>query len=574
MRGVSWVVVGAIWVTACARGQLHGAEDSGRHYDASPDAHARPDAAESSGRADPADAAVVDAASSDANTRDAALGDTDETRMDAAAPSDATMPSTMLADAISGDPAKGDAAEGDAAQTAPVCHDWNTFFGLPAPADAPGGSRLVLPEVPVCGTPLVAEGPRCAGLCGNGQIDSCTINTHSAPPFVWSDDCEGANLQGKTCVDLGFAAGELSCSAQCRYDSSGCAACILSSRTTSCADLGARNSLALATSGSELGLAWSDRSQSVRFSRLTPSFSELSSTACGTIPLSRVDSLAPSAAGWLIYGEGSLAALDSNGTFQRSRSVGSSPIPGVLVPHPDGNPLLLWLAVDSAPVSQLSAYTLHFELLDANAAAIVQGELPNIYVNSWEGVFAGVFTGDGFEIAATPAVASAELGREPGPIQLWHIGLDGAVRVDASVPGPGIPAWGPNASSPLRLAWSDSQVRLHYEDHQTSCGYQHFVQYIAPDGSLVGERIPVGTFNDLQYYNPSLFAAGDDTVLLTPPTLQRLDRNGSAVWPAVRFAQVLGNQFNFVMVEDHGDAVIAWSPNDSAAELTRIRIAP
>ena len=51
------------------------------------------------------------------------------------------------------------------------------------------------------------------GRCGDGAIDRR------------SEDCDGANLGDQTCVTLGTHGGTLACTADCRWDRSGCAAC-------------------------------------------------------------------------------------------------------------------------------------------------------------------------------------------------------------------------------------------------------------------------------------------------------------------------------------------------------------
>ena len=48
-----------------------------------------------------------------------------------------------------------------------------------------------------------------AGECGNGEIDG-------------DEECDGANLNGHTCADLGFDGGDLSCTAACQFDTRGC----------------------------------------------------------------------------------------------------------------------------------------------------------------------------------------------------------------------------------------------------------------------------------------------------------------------------------------------------------------
>ena len=47
-------------------------------------------------------------------------------------------------------------------------------------------------------------------ICGNGVIDP-------------AEDCDGGDLDGKTCASLGYTQGTLGCDAQCKLDSSGCA---------------------------------------------------------------------------------------------------------------------------------------------------------------------------------------------------------------------------------------------------------------------------------------------------------------------------------------------------------------
>ena len=53
-------------------------------------------------------------------------------------------------------------------------------------------------------------GPPPAPFCGDGNVDLGEI-------------CDGANLNGDTCVDLGFTSGTLSCQSDClAYDISSC----------------------------------------------------------------------------------------------------------------------------------------------------------------------------------------------------------------------------------------------------------------------------------------------------------------------------------------------------------------
>jgi len=62
-------------------------------------------------------------------------------------------------------------------------------------------------------TPLCKGGGGNGGnggaYCGDGNIDA-------------GEQCDGSNLGGKTCVDLGYDSGTLACSSDCTFDTSGC----------------------------------------------------------------------------------------------------------------------------------------------------------------------------------------------------------------------------------------------------------------------------------------------------------------------------------------------------------------
>lgn len=75
--------------------------------------------------------------------------------------------------------------------------------------DSPKGSRYT-------GGTLTCNSPTAC----NFNKDGCTYcgdNMINGP-----DQCEGANLNGATCVSLGFKAGTVSCSLDCTYNTTGC----------------------------------------------------------------------------------------------------------------------------------------------------------------------------------------------------------------------------------------------------------------------------------------------------------------------------------------------------------------
>lgn len=54
-----------------------------------------------------------------------------------------------------------------------------------------------------------AVAPLVAAICGNGQVEA-------------GEQCDGANLAGASCSNLGFLSGSLSCTSQCRYATGQC----------------------------------------------------------------------------------------------------------------------------------------------------------------------------------------------------------------------------------------------------------------------------------------------------------------------------------------------------------------
>lgn len=56
-----------------------------------------------------------------------------------------------------------------------------------------------------------------ASGCTNGNVTTCGNGTLDS-----GEECEGSNLNGKTCLTQGFQSGTLSCSATCTLDTTGC----------------------------------------------------------------------------------------------------------------------------------------------------------------------------------------------------------------------------------------------------------------------------------------------------------------------------------------------------------------
>jgi hypothetical protein len=59
----------------------------------------------------------------------------------------------------------------------------------------------------------------CSSTCGDGKVDP-------------GEDCDGGDLGGKSCQDLGHEGGSLACTGQCTFDESACESCSVSSYWT------------------------------------------------------------------------------------------------------------------------------------------------------------------------------------------------------------------------------------------------------------------------------------------------------------------------------------------------------
>lgn len=58
-------------------------------------------------------------------------------------------------------------------------------------------------------TPAATKLSQLYDWCGNGNVDA-------------GEDCDGSNLAGQSCTSLGYDSGNLSCTSDCRFDTSGC----------------------------------------------------------------------------------------------------------------------------------------------------------------------------------------------------------------------------------------------------------------------------------------------------------------------------------------------------------------
>lgn len=486
-----------------------------------------------------------------------------------------------------------------------------------APLDAPaeeGGDamRAELPDGPVeaaldalsdvdadFAATVCAIGPPASACpissCGNDRIDTCSFAPPDATllPTTATEECDGVDLGGATCVTLGYVGGALACSATCSLDDRGCETCVAGGRT-SCADPDLRGVglFLLAATDTEIGLLWTDgcAPTSGYFTRLRPDFTiasdggargaPLSLPSLAAVPTPNQTSMAPSSNGWLIAigtSNGiSMVSLDASGTEAGSRDVSfSQPYAGSevnLVARAGGDPLLMW--VDGYhPGTLPSSGTLHAELLASDGSARAPDAT---FMNASVLGTAGVFVDDGFELAMVDRTSGPGT---PGSIQLVHVGLDASVRMDAAIALDGPVTL---EQTPLGLTWSGSGIGLLYTFVVDGGAWTIMFQQVTPGGALNGAPVqvvgwPGGYTPGYSTWYPPI-GAGTDAVILDAQgksaDVLRLSTSGNDVWPPVPVVRASGIQ-SIAMTGQGSDAVVAWSARrDQSLHMARISLTP
>jgi len=123
-----------------------------------------------------------------------------------------------------------------------------------AAGDADGATKDSGPAFGACPSEP-AGGAVCAGLCGNGRADSCTVGQGRATSQL-AEECDGADVRGETCESRGYLGGSLRCSAGCRVEVAGCNATRDGFSTIDLAP-NATGFAAAAMRGTSVAVAWS-----------------------------------------------------------------------------------------------------------------------------------------------------------------------------------------------------------------------------------------------------------------------------------------------------------------------------
>ncbi|HEX7505542.1 MAG TPA: hypothetical protein VF550_02140 [Polyangia bacterium] len=408
-------------------------------------------------------------------------------------------------------------------------------------ADGPDRSFAV-PAGATCYAPVAAPPPAsacAANLCGNGQVDTCTTNINpcdhgTCPPLTATEECDGTQLQGQTCIAAGFAGGALRCTNTCHLDWSGCEVCAVDPRIAGCAAVDGTNlpssglALAVASNGTKVAMVWPTLSSgSVTRLRLGLVNDDLSITAGDCLAEGVVNPapvLAPSPTGWLLAyqhapGDGTywvqLVAFDAAGQMVSMPAASIAGAPTGLVARPNAMPLLLYSVADASGTTS------------SNMAALLDSSGKPVWTvrigKGGDSKPVAVYTGDGFLWTDRAALAA-------DPV-LARIGLDGTVTTTT------LPLGEDNYDP--RLVWTGTEARMLW-----------YGSWIALDkmGTALG---PVHRLTSGQTMAPEAAVLGTNTAVLLMPVeaaatatgprdLVVIDAAGNATAPATIFAD--GNQ--------------------------------
>ena len=525
-----WALTGDTVVKMTLRGpvgillalSLTGCDDAGRSTLGGTDGLTPRDARAGDGSAGDAG---PDGARADAHTRDGPLGAdmatdgpsggdarADATIDDAAVATDAGAADINIdgaADAATdgaadGPPDAGEAGTPDGAPDGPA----DGAADMPGDALAPDGGALA------CGTPFLA-GVQCPGLCGNNRRDVCNAGLDpqrrpppfdAGPPPMVAEPCDGVDLAGSTCEQLGFIGGDLVCGENCRFDVRGCDFCQADPRLVACRRAsGARIQplhLSLATTdplgggdggGGDVALAWvvttEEHGATTFFQTYGAADLAPRDAACVGPGGARGVALAGTGAGYLV------ATVDPDGIQVRSLDrQGGLVAEGLAVPGrrvaltaTSAGTLMVWTADDAS--SQAS-------LLDDQGAELWRTRL---FAREL-GRASAVETGNGFLVAQRLSGV--------GDNGVLHNGV-AVGRLSAAGVLQGIAYPVPQSTQYPSLAIIRNFVRLTYADF----GGDPELHWVSIDAN--GEARERAQIGDRPWFNPApIVMFGDETVAL------------------------------------------------------------
>ena len=376
--------------------------------------------------------------------------------------------------------------------------------GFLALSGAPGGCQ---PVAPVCG----------AALCGNGVRDSCAV---TAVPGCAArtdiEECDGADFGGATCESRGYASGTPACSQSCTRNEAACNECLPpGDGLLSCGrgPAGFRT-FGIAAGDSEVGLAWAHDEATgpvLSFARLSPDLQVISSTIIEQETSGPCQSrwrqiaVAPTASGWLVAVGGEpevfVIALDLAGqpvgrtVLDRLELYAYATLDSIplLVPRPDGGPLVFWLANGRARRAAVVSAD--------GRSATAPVDLPMNGTASVLPMGAAYLQG-AFHVVAPRGEVDPHRG-----VKMVRITPQGTI---ASA----IDLLSDESLFIAGVAAGANDIRLLYTSWNTEDD-AFFFRRISPTGELLTPAVRLGGARDGRFTNP--LAVGNDTVVLSSP---------------------------------------------------------
>ena len=393
-----------------------------------------------------------------------------------------------------------------------------------------------------------------AALCGNGVRDNCSICPRACEGLTpISEQCDQADLGGKTCQSLGYVGGTLKCSSGCFFDVSECEACapigssIISCGPTTIAPPGEADALVVAATADEVAVAWRLRYDGgVYLARFSPEL--VLRSHVGPIGNGTPRALVHSPAGW------SVALFDEVVTVAPCGSVAGRVKPGgegvTLAGRPNGAPLVVWTepgpTLEDPPVARAG-------ILGPSGASVINAL--TMFPSDYGGDSSVVFVKDHFVVAARSSQGLA-LGRVEG---------NGTFRGVVHHPFTAMTA------QPF-LASDGTHTLLLFEDFGGLAAEQ-FAVPLGDDGAPTSDPVGLGAFAPIGLVDLGAPVALGEAASGEPLQLLPLADDGTP-GAALSIASSPGSPTTPSLAASGSTAVVAWIGNECTGAIHLARVRP
>jgi hypothetical protein len=427
---------------------------------------------------------------------------------------------------------------------------------VPDPFTPRDGSCIV--PTPWCG----------AAACGNSRRDTCQTCVGDCQPTAVTEVCDGNDLGGRTCQDLGYAGGLLGCTSRCTLDTSACTTCVPDGcHIRSCRPVVAPgpfgvDDLALTASDTEIDLVWATwtiegrlRGQLSRFDTdLHPVGGvDLGPITGGSLTVARAkDDL-------VVVARTDTGLLISSVTPQNQIKTPLAPIDGgawaiVTAASPDGSVLVLWTTMLADKTPTISKATVVApDGMSRSPITTLPAAITSIET--------AVFVDDGFLVAqpVKDGVALVRLERDAAVTGTPHIvGRPGAelLRLASAPTGARLVFVDPAANA---MVWAEvDRLGTTLTNTRTIAGPDFGMSVVGLDGDTL---VLLGGASVFGYQGGAL-------------ELLRLDGRGAARGPRIRIAVDPKGASQWSLALRGSDAIAGWIGGGCPGSIHLARIMP